>query len=58
MAQNQDASRQRLEEETMREILRAVRTIKYGTIQLSIHEGRVVQIDKTEKVRLQRDAPG
>ena len=37
-----------------------VETIKFGVVQITIHESRVVQIEKTEKVRLdkpeQRDA--
>lgn len=44
------------EEETIREILRAIRDIKYGSVQVIIQDGRVVQIDKTEKLRLRRDA--
>ena len=30
----------------------AVRSIRYGTVQIVIQDGRVVQIDKTEKIRL------
>lgn len=33
------------------EIMKAVREIRYGSIQITIHESKVVQIDKTEKVR-------
>jgi hypothetical protein len=34
------------------EIESAVRSIRFGTVQIVIQDGVVVQIDKTEKVRL------
>ena len=33
-------------------IQEAVKSIRYGVVQLIIQDGRVVQIDKTEKIRL------
>ncbi|MCC2668730.1 MAG: putative small protein [Armatimonadetes bacterium] len=30
----------------------AVRSVRYGIVQLIIQDGRVVQIEKTEKIRL------
>lgn len=33
-------------------IREAVRSIRYGVVQLIIQDGKVVQIDKTEKIRL------
>jgi len=33
------------------EIMKAVLEIRYGSVQITIHDSRVVQIDKTEKVR-------
>lgn len=33
------------------EIMKAVREIRFGSIQITIHDSKVVQIDKTEKVR-------
>ncbi len=33
------------------EIMKAVREIRYGSVQITIHDSKVVQIDKTEKVR-------
>ena len=32
-----------------------VRTLKYGMVQLVIHDGRVTQIERTEKTRLDSD---
>ncbi|MDA8234449.1 MAG: YezD family protein [Clostridia bacterium] len=33
-------------------VLEAIRSIKFGTVTLTIQNNKVVQIDKTEKVRL------
>lgn len=33
------------------EIMKAIREIRYGSVQITIHDSKVVQIDKTEKVR-------
>jgi hypothetical protein len=33
-----------------------VRSLKYGVVQLVIHDGRVTQIERTEKTRLDSDA--
>ena len=33
-------------------VRQALRSVKFGVIQITIHEGRIVQIDKTEKIRL------
>jgi hypothetical protein len=39
------------------EILRAIGSIQYGSVEVTIHEGRVVQIECREKIRLGGDAP-
>jgi hypothetical protein len=42
-----------------RELALALSSIRYGTVELVIHEGRVVQLERREKVRLEptrRDA--
>ena len=36
----------------LQELRRALRSIRYGTIELVIHDGRVVQLERTEKIRL------
>lgn len=40
----------------LREIAKAIRTIRYGSVQIIIHDARVVQIEKAEKIRLPQDA--
>ncbi|HWU03350.1 MAG TPA: YezD family protein [Novosphingobium sp.] len=37
--------------ESLENVREALQTIRYGSIALTIHEGRVVQIDVTEKRR-------
>lgn len=34
------------------QVLDAIRSIQYGTVEITIHESRVVQIERTEKVRV------
>jgi len=36
----------------LEDIRQAVESIRFGVVQLIIQDGRVVQIDKTEKIRL------
>jgi hypothetical protein len=36
----------------MREIEEAVKSIRFGVVQVVIQDGRVIQIDRTEKIRL------
>lgn len=44
------------ERELVREVVRAVRSIRFGSIVLTIHEGTLVEIQKTEKIRRKRPA--
>ena len=37
------------------ELRKALRTIRFGAIELVIHDGRVVQLEFREKVRLEPD---
>ena len=34
-------------------VVQAVRGLRYGSVEVSVHEGRVVQIERREKVRLE-----
>ncbi len=40
------------EAEVTRQIIEAVRSVRFGQVQIIIQDSRVVQIDKTEKIRL------
>ncbi|MBF5091815.1 DUF2292 domain-containing protein [Novosphingobium sp. NBM11] len=43
---------ERLLEESIASVREALAGLKYGNVSLTVHEGRVVQIDVTEKKRL------
>jgi len=34
------------------QILRAIKSVRYGYVQIVVQDSKVVQIDKTEKIRL------
>jgi len=38
-------------------LCRAVRGLRYGSVELVIHDGRVVQIERREKLRLEPNLP-
>ena len=38
--------------EWLQQIAQAVQSLRYGTVQITVHDARVVQIDKVERVRL------
>lgn len=40
------------------QVLEAIKSVKYGYVQITIHDGEVVQIDKTEKIRVRRPREG
>lgn len=42
------------EETVLAEVLRALRAIRYGSVQITLQDGRVVQVDTLEKKRLDR----
>src|ERR1700730_11620105 len=44
------------EKELLRELVQALRTIRYGSIVLVIHEGHVVEVNKTVKIRTSRSS--
>jgi hypothetical protein len=41
-------------EPVIREIIRAIRGVTYGSVEVLIHNSRVVQIERKEKLRLDR----
>ncbi|MFA6970710.1 MAG: YezD family protein [Gallionella sp.] len=44
-------------QQALHEIERAIREIPFGSIEITLHEGRVTQIERREKVRLTADRP-
>ena len=43
------------EEELLLQILQALKSIRYGYIQIIVQDSKVVQIDKTEKIRFDKE---
>ena len=41
-----------LSEQIVRNIIEAIKNIRFGCVQIIIHDSKVVQIDRTEKLRL------
>ena len=39
------------ERELLREVALALRSIRYGSVTLMVHDGRIVELNKTERVR-------
>lgn len=50
MPTKQDASDN---EAVERHILEAIRGLKYGAVEVLIHDSRIVQVEKTEKMRFE-----
>ena len=43
------------EKKLLFQILKALRSIRYGYVQIIVQDSRIVQIDKTEKIRLDKE---
>ncbi len=43
------------EKKLILQILKALRSIRYGCVQIVVQDSKVVQIDKTEEVRFDRE---
>ena len=53
-----EQTERRLSPEIEQEILRAIARIDDGSIEVVVHDGKVVQIECREKIRVVRDEPG
>ena len=43
------------DEKLLFQILKAIRSIRYGYVQIVVQDSKVVQIDKTEKIRFSKE---
>ncbi|HEY7839402.1 MAG TPA: YezD family protein [Terriglobales bacterium] len=48
---NPEANGRASENAWLREVARALRSIRYGSVELTVHDGRVVELNKTERIR-------
>jgi hypothetical protein len=42
---------------TLQHILRALHKLRYGAVEILVHDGRIVQIERREKLRLDTGLP-
>jgi hypothetical protein len=45
------------DQQLAQKILSAIKGMKYGTVQITVHNARVTQIDKIERIRVVKDEP-
>jgi hypothetical protein len=45
------------ERDLLKELTVAIRGIRYGSVVLTIHDGRLVEVSKTERIRRQFGSP-
>lgn len=43
------------EKKLLLQVLKAVKGIRYGTVQIIVQDSKIVQIDKTEKIRFDKE---
>ena len=43
------------DEKLLFQILKAIKSIRYGYVQIVVQDSKVVQIDKTEKIRFDKE---
>ena len=55
LSDTQDAAP--LDEALAKRILDAVTSLRYGTVEITIHDGRIVQIDRRERTRIEYPRP-
>ncbi len=55
MAEQHDKPGTTLTEAQLKKIREAVKDIRYGTVTLVIQDGRLIQIDRSEKIRLKSE---
>jgi len=46
-----------LDEVWLNRIIASVNGLEYGTVQITVHDGKIVQIDRTERKRFDNQAP-
>ena len=56
-AQEPADARQALPEEILGTLMRLIREVRFGSIEIVVHEGRVTQIERREKVRFPSSRP-
>ncbi len=50
-------ARQPVPEDVLGTLLRLIREVRFGSIEIVVHEGRITQIERREKVRFSPSVP-
>ena len=56
-AQQQEIQRQQHNQDIAHKILLAIKDLRFGSVEVVIHDSKVVQIERKEKIRIDRDSP-
>lgn len=56
-AEEPAGARQALPDEVLGTLVRLIREVRFGSIEIVVHEGRVTQIERREKVRFNPPGP-
>jgi hypothetical protein len=41
-----------LSDNDVRKVLEAIKGLRFGSVEITVHEGRIVQVERKEKIRL------
>jgi hypothetical protein len=52
-----DYAGKRIPVEIRQQILRAIASIEYGSVEVTLHDGKVMQIESREKIRVNHKEP-
>jgi hypothetical protein len=55
---NRDALSAELQPEWLKLVRRQVESLKFGTVEITVHDSKIVQIERVEKTRLDRLSAG
>ena len=55
-AQQQDIHRQQHNQDIAHKILLAIKDLRFGSVEVVIHDSKVVQIERKEKIRIDTDS--
>jgi len=53
MSQDMQRAETTIEPALLRQLARVLENLRYGVVELTIHDGRIVQIERREKIRVE-----
>lgn len=53
MSRDMQKAETTIEPALLRQLARVLENLKYGVVELTIHDGRIVQIERREKIRVE-----